>query len=284
MYQYLKDPITKAWLHHIYNSAKIYQYGWLQVITGSVRSGKSMTACTLAELLAERPLDEYNFAFTPKEYLKSLDNLDYVGEPLVWSEMGTALSARKWYTLSNILVTECMQTMMIKKPIIFIDCPDLGFIDVQVRRLIYHFSEVRRWERHPPKLYIYRISVDRKTGEPFFPHPVLSIHGTRYKIKCLQIVYKPSEKVWEIYDKKQMEYKEKLRKQHLKTIEKAEAELVGKEMTIYDYINLIQKSPDDFKTAKGNWSVDLIRAKLNINATTAKQIWAFLTAKKPILN
>lgn len=283
-YKWLSDPVVKAYLHHIFLMGSSYQFGEIQATTGGVRTGKSMTLCTEANLLAKHPLDEYNFAFTPKEYLKSLDNMDYIGEPLIWSELGTGMPARKWYSLSNILMGEIIQTMMIKKPIVLFDVPDLSFIDIQARKLIYHYTEAKRWETSPVKLWVYHISVNRKKGDLFFPHPIIFNDGKKMKFRSVNFETMPPEEVWIKYDERQKEYKEKLRKKNLAMIEKLEKEIIGREeKTIYDYINDIMKNPDEFKTNKGSWSPALIKQRLNIRGGLAKEIWDFLRAKKPVV-
>jgi len=274
-YKHLRDPVTKIWLNHIYLNAHKYQYGWMQITTGGVRSGKSMTICTEAELLSDRPLDDYSFAFTPKQYIKSLDNMDRIGEVLIWSELGTALNARKWQSLSNILVTEIIQTMMIKKPIVLIDTPDMSFVDVQCRKLLYSYTEAKRWENSPVKLWVYRISVNRKIGKTYFPHPVVKVGNSIMKLRSINIRTQTPKDIWIKYDEKQKEYKDRLRKKNLKVIEIMEHELVGEKKTIYDMINEVQKDRPKF-TSKGRLSYSLIQTHMNVSERKALQIRNFI--------
>lgn len=278
LYKHLPDPISKAYLNHIYLNAHVYQFGWMQALTGGVRSGKSMTLCTIADLLATHELDNYNFAFTPKEYLKTLD-MAKGGEPLIWSELGTALSARKWYTISNILTTEVIQTMMIKRPIILIDTPDLSFIDVQARKLIYSYCEAKRWERNPVKIWVYKISINRKTGDMYFPHPLVKANGVIHKVKAIRMERKPAKEVWIKYDEKQQAYKEKLRKKHLHLLEKMDADMMQVKATIYDMINTVSKDKDTY-CKNGKLNLYIIQTKLGVSRHRAEQIKAMIEKTK----
>lgn len=279
LYKFLRDPCTKMWLNHIFLNAHRYQFGWMEAVTGGVRMGKSMTVCTMMELLTTRgELDEYNFPFRPKDYIKSLDVCDF-GEPVLWSELGTGMPARKWYQLSNILTGEVVQTMMIKCPIVFMDVPDLSFVDVQVRKLIYCFSEAKRWESSPVRLWVYRISIDRKTGQILFPHPIVKANGTMHKLRSIRFRRKPSDNVWEIYDRLQRRYKDDLRARHLKTIEEMESisEVSGE--TIYDLINKVESNKEQYTNAKGRLDWHLIKLHLKISENKSKEIWKFLEKK-----
>jgi hypothetical protein len=148
------------------------------------------------------------------------------------------------------------------------DTPDLSFIDVQARKLIYQFSEARRWEMSPVQLWVYQISVDRKSGDIYFPHPILNVNHTMCKLRSIKMLVKPPEEVWIMYDKKQQEYKEKLRKKNLSILDRIESELGEVKATTYD--------PAKYKNKFNRWDKNLIKLHLNISMEKAKEIKAFI--------
>jgi len=170
--------------------------------------------------------------------------------------------------------------MMYKKPIIFFDTPDLSFIDVQARKLIYAYSEARRWEDHPVKLYVYRIQIDRKEGKIYFPHPIVKAGDSMCKIKDIRLVMRARQEVWEKYHEREIKYKEKLRKKHMAAIDRFEQELTGEKLTTYDVINKIQKDPIKYTNKKGNIDWHLIRLEEKIPENEAKSIQKFLEKKR----
>jgi len=276
LYRQLKDPVARKWFHHVWLMAHRYKYGWSQVFTGMPGAGKTMTAVKCAELLAKPgtfDVDKH-VAFTPNEYLESLRNIE-IGQPVVWSEMGIGLPSRKWYSLSNILIAEVIQTMRIKRPIVLMDVSDLSFIDIQARKLVFTFSEVKRWQDHPAQIWIYKITIDRKTGKILFIHPRIKVGGSIIKLEYIKIIAQPSKEVWEKIDRKQRIFKDRLESRARRTHELMLKDLGEKQITIYDLINKVSENRKMYMK-DNNLNVYIIQTKLNISRHKAEQIKAMI--------
>jgi len=252
LYKQLKDKVARTWFNYVWLMAHRYKYGWSQLFSGMPGSGKTMTACKYAELLSKPGgFDpEKHVAFTPDEYLESLRNIE-IGQPVVWSEMGIGLPARRWYTLSNMLVAEVIQTMRIKKPIVLMDVSDISFIDIQARKLIFCISTSMRWQENPVKLWINRISVDRKTGNIYFPHPLLKVDGHIVKLEYIRFDNKPSEEVWKVVDKKQRRFKKEIEVRARRTHRLLLKDLGMKRKTIYDMIEEVRENREKYIAKEG---------------------------------
>lgn len=271
LYKNLKDPITKAWLHHIYLMAHNYQYGWSQIVTGQPGSGKSMSIVTLAELLSRGTFNADKIGFTPEEYITTLENIK-IGEPVVWSELGASLSSRRWYTLSNILVTQVVQTMRIKKPIVLMDASDLSFIDVQARKLIFCYSEVQRTGTSSAKLRLYNIRINRRTGDIYFPHPLINWNGTTHKLKFITLKRRPSEEIWKEFDKRQRKFKQRLEDRAKNLIRIAQKKEAGAKQTVYDIINKVVADKTPYLNKRRNLDTILIKHKFDITHALAAEV------------
>ena len=275
LYKQIKDPVTKKWFHHVWLMAHRYKYGWSQVFTGMPGSGKTMSATQYAELLS--PPGEFtadNVAFTPKGYLDTLENLK-PGQPVVWSELGVGLPSRRWHSLSNILISQVIQTMRIKKPIVLMDVSDLSFIDVQARKLIFCYSEAKRWGSNPVKLWLYRIKIVRRTGDIFWPHPLIKCNGRIVKLRYITIKRKPDEDLWKEIDRKQRHFKSGLEEKARKMIGLMKKELIGGR-TIMDMINEVQKDRKKFLNKGGKLDVYLLQTHLNVGKGKAMQVKRFI--------
>lgn len=249
-------------------------------MAGMPGSGKTKTASTWGWLLDPR-FSADDVSFTARGYINSLENIR-VGSAKVWSEMGIGLPSRGWFQLSNILTAQVVQTMRIKKPIIFMDVSDLSFIDIQARKLIFHYSEVKRHKRNPPKVWLYNIKIDRKRGKPYYPHPLLRVGGKSVKLRNIVMQDILPDEIWKEIDKKQRKFKDRLERKALGSLRLLEKEEILSQKTIFDYINVVQRNKKRYINKRGELDWQLIQLHLQISRRKAQQIQKFLeTAPSP---
>ena len=273
----MTNPIQIPYLRHVWNMIHRYKYGWIQVITGMPGSGKSWTALTIAEKMDPK-FDINAVGFTPKQYLDVLEDTK-IGNFVVWDECGIALPARKWYSLSNILVTEVLQTMRHKRLGLILVVPDLSFIDVQARKLVHSYTEAKRRGQDPVKLWVYEIRVNRRTGDVYFPHPIIQNNGSAAKLRNFIFKSLPSKKLQDEYEEEHVKYKKKIERKARSMAEKIETEISGRELTVYDMINKVEKDIDKYKNKKGNIDWHLIKLDLRISRDKAIEIQKFIDKK-----
>lgn len=236
-------------------------------------SGKSWTALTLSEIL-DKDFDITHVAFTPKQYLDVLKDAKR-GQFVVWDECGVALHSRKWFSASNILITEVLQTMRHKRLGVIMVVPDMSFIDIQARKLVHSYCESKRRGYHPVNLWIYEINVNRRTGEIYYPHPLINDNGNAFKLRKFIVKRRPSKELCKEYEKQHVEYKNKIEHKARKDLSAVEAEMFGEETTIFDYINKVTKNKEEYsKNNKVN--VYVIQTKLGISRHKAEQIKAMI--------
>lgn len=277
LYKQIQDPIVRSFFHHIYLNAHRYKYGWLQVNTGRTRSGKTETNILMATLLSRIGFNPDMIAFRPKDYLRVIDE-SKPGEPVVWTEMGTGLNSRQWQKTNNILTTEVMQMMMIKKPIVLMDVIDLGFVDVQVRKLARMYTEIYRFQDNAAYMKLFNINFNYRTGKESYHHPLIKVGSNFYKLAKIKISTRLEEVDKEIYDKfkkQERRYKDSLREKHMREMMLVDREL-GDEAGLTPYIEKVKSDLTQYTNLKGNVNWQLVKSKLKIPTTQAQTVTAIV--------
>ncbi len=164
--------------------------------------------------------------------------------------------------------------------------PDLSFIDIQARKLINAFVETKRYDLTKTFNWTYKIQVNRKTGDVYFPYFRAIVEGRLCAIP--KIIFPSSvmkmipEKLVKACEEKELDFKERLRKKNLKLLEIIEGEAVEKRKTIYDMINEVQEDKNKFMNEKGRIDFYLIQTHFGIGKNKAIQIKKFLEKKEGI--
>jgi hypothetical protein len=223
---------------------------------------------------------------TPREFLQAIDD-SRKGDSLVWDEMGVSMSARKWQSLSNILTGETLQTYRVNKLNVWFVVPDMSFIDVQARKLMTLFREVKRYNTVESQAWTYRIDVNRREGDPYFVTYRMVIDDQLVKMpivkkprKLLQAVPKY---IWEAIREKELAFKERVRRKSLATLKEAEREDVAGQETIFDLVNKVAEDISYYKNKRGTLDLAMIQTGIGIGRGKAGQIKAFIENKRPEL-
>lgn len=245
--------------------------------TGDTGSGKTIRALIEATII-NRNFDETKYANTAKEFLNVVDD-SKKSDVVVWDEAGVSLSSRKWHSLSNIMTGEVLQTYRDRYLTVIFIAPDLSFVDVQARRLLNIFTETKRYDQTKSLGYLYKISINRKKGEIFFPWYQIRSMGTLINMPRINIpresIKKISPSVLKAIKEKETEFKAKIRKNSLKMIQIIESEEENTD-TIYDMINKVVSNQDKFMNIKGSIDQSLIQLEFGIGRTKADQIVKFV--------
>lgn len=259
------------YLRQIWNRVHRDKKNFIMVITGGVGEGKSYTALKLAELL-DPTFNIDKVCFTPKEFIRAIDNVKRTGEVLIMDEIGVALSSRKWNTLSNALTNDIIQTFRYKRIISFFVVPDFSFIDVQARKLVQVYSKVKRDPNEPAELWIYNLDYDRRVGKAYYSHPLINNNGMTIKLQTLIMNGLPSKSLTAVYEEKHIKQKETMRKKNLKTLEMLDRDLVDSQDSIYDKVDEIIENKDKYLNKWGRIDWHLVAAEYSIGRDRARQL------------
>jgi len=244
----------------------------MQVVTGGVGEGKSYSTLVLAELL-DKHFTIDNVCFSPKEFTEAVHNLKGKGRVIIFDEAGILLSARKWWSITNMMINEVLQTFRYKNPIVFFVLPDFSFLDKSARKVVQALGIVSRRGNNAPVMRLHHLSFDRKEGKIYYPHPVIRPNGERkYKLESLVMNTLPSPAIVEAYETKAKAYKDKLQERNKLNFEAIEMDEVRKSRTLQDDIQHVIKHMDAFVNKRGKLDVNFIRNGLDISYAKAKYV------------
>lgn len=276
----IKSNITRAFMKFAWRQVHINKFGFFGSVTGLPGHGKSETSLLMAwlqdETFDEDSLNE-TYIRNAKDFIKRVDGADK-HEWIVWGETALTLSSRKWYDLSNILVSEVIQTMRTKELGILFDTPNIGHIDKRARELFQWFTEVKRWEDSPVYWKIHNVEIHQRYNKVHFPHPIFNVNGSMEKLKGIVIKSRLPDGILERFDKLHKKFKdEKIKKdsERISLITKKEEGI-----DIWDVINIVQKKQKDYLNVQGKLDKDLIMLKQNVSRDRASQIAKFIEKQK----
>lgn len=273
--KYAPPKFPNPFYKYIWNRTHQYKKNFLMFITGPSGEGKSYCALRMAELLDPRfSIDKV--CFTPSQFFRAIKKVKVSGEVIILDEMGVAMSARKWASMSNILMNEVLQTFRYKHIIALFVVPDFSFVDSQARKMAHATGKVVRKAKEPAKLWIYRVSVN-DDGKIYRIHPRHKFQEktkdeTINAVKSITFNELASKELLEAYEKKHRDFKEKLRAKNEKLLRLMEQELIGDEKDLNYYIKEVVQDREKYTNVKGNLDYQLIAAQLNLQERKALQV------------
>jgi len=272
----IKNLPTRAFMKYLWRQVHINRFGFFGIITGLPGMGKSETALLLAWLQDEtfdvsKLKDVY--IRSAKDFIKRIDDAD-THEWLVWGETALSLSSQKWYSLSNMIVDDVIQTMRTKELGVVFDTPNIGHIDKRARELFQWFTEVHREEQSPVRWKLHRIEVSQRYKKMLFPHPLFNINGNMVKLKEIIVKGRLPPIIIEKFDKLHKGFKNQLIKGHAKKIELLEREERG--FDIWEVIEKVNSNQQNYANKWGKLDKDMIMLKDGVSRDRAVQIVKFI--------
>jgi hypothetical protein len=260
-----ENPFFKT----IWNRCNRYKKSWFQVNLGDVGSGKSWGAITQAESL-DPTFTSDRIVFNAQDFLSALDTIETKGACLVYDELGVGHNARRFYSETNIMINEVLQTMRYQQCCVIFSVPDFNFIDKVSRRLAHAVMTFTRTGSNSPKAYVRFLRQDRYSGDEYRLRPLVpSEEGYGYdKLNTLNFIRRPSEKLLKAYDKKAFEYKTELRKKNLKRLSKNDD--VGE--NVESALESILKRPELFTNKRGSFDWMLVKNEFKLGRDSAQTV------------
>jgi len=276
-----EKAIPVLWYKWIWNRLHRLNYNYLQITTGGTGTGKTMSNIIDAYILNPRRFDASAVCLGMKEFIDFIQD-SRSGDTCVVTEGGVVMSNRQWYSVSNIMGGQALQTFREKNLGVWFDLPDASFLDVQVRKLANVLAICKRYDNNQVIQYLYNLSIDRKEGgKIYYPYFNFMYNGKRYYMPYLirkrdQFNIIPKKILKEINDKVS-EFKEKILEKTKKEAERLDEERFGeyKEKTEFDYADEVAKEPEKYQV-NGEWNTNLIRINLGISERKAVTIKTLL--------
>ena len=277
-----RNRLCYYYYRSLINRTRYYKYNNAQAVVGAGGTGKTVYAVISSYILNPRKFTEDKYVNTAKEFLKAIDE-SKPSDSIVWDELGASMSARKWHSMSNILTGEVLQTYRANKLSVFFCTPDLSFVDVQARKMMTSYCEVKRGGNIKSTVFLYKININRRDGQIWFPHYRGIVNSKYMRMPKIDIpkklINKVPKEIWKGIAEKEARFKGKIRKGSLKSIsimEKQEGEVTD---TIFDLINKVQKDKVKYMNEKGKLDVYLMQTLLGVGRHKSTQIKKFIEAK-----
>jgi len=252
----------------------------LIIIVGSTGSGKSYSAIKLAESINPDFNIKDHLVFGGKDFIKLLNSGTLKkGDCIVWDECGVFLGARNWSTEENKKAVEVLQTFRHLNLCVIFTCPDVRFIDVNVRRLYHWLFETMTidYKNSVCQLKPLQIQVNYRFGKEYYKYPRIRRHDGRIvKINRLMVSL-IDEETQKKYETMKNAFTKKLNldfEEYLKTKEKKRIK-----RDVMEIVDEVKDNIDEYtRQYRGKPIIDwhLIRSKQNISETKAKEVRSVL--------
>jgi hypothetical protein len=214
---------------------------WLCITVGGTGDGKSWSSgreCEFIDPKFIKNIKEYGIysvvAFgNAQNYLKLIDSgiEDHIlkrGSMCMFDEAGVGVPARDWYKNQNKEFSYDNQTFRSLNIGTVFTTPDISFIDSQPRRLFHDYQEARGVDLVKKLCLIkpFIMQNNPKIGKIYYKYPWF--HGVKIKRLWMGL---PNQIFIDNYEPAKEKFNETLRKDSIKSGEKAEKEKIARRMT-----------------------------------------------------
>jgi len=197
-------------LAHLHMKVHAQEWNMLGVTVGLPRSGKSIFTAFMMKLLNWDYFDmKRDVVYKYQHFSARLEEVDHIGETIIWDEAGVGMPAREWYKIQNREIGKMLQTVGHMRPFVFFVSPDLSFIDSQPKKLFHYFFECENRMADYVSVKPFRITVWRRIGKIAFIYPKFYSNGIS-RIKRVKF-YKPPEDFIEEYKEHSTPKKKEMR-------------------------------------------------------------------------
>lgn len=199
----------------------------------SHNSGKSYSALSVADNICDRGLDVSRcLAFDPTQFMEKVVNKDMLqkGDIMIFDEAGVGMSSREWYSIQNKLLGSVLQTFRNLNVGVIFTTPNLGFIDVQARKLFHNYFETVYIDTKKSKVYlsVYDIQHNSRYDTTYYKRPkIINDIGRKETLKYIGVP-KPRPEIVKEYEKAKEEYTTKLNERVLKELTKVKVPIADK--------------------------------------------------------
>lgn len=180
-------------------------------VVGQRGSGKSETALEFCRKVDPSFEKHPRIVFNIEGYMETVDNMKK-GQALIFDEAGVNMGAREWMHLQNKVFNYTKQLDRFNNLLVIYTVPDLGFIDLQLRKMLDGVIVCRKTgidrERHINATHFYYVQTSPLGGNIHYAPFIY--HGPQgdVKIDPLYVPQAPPELV-STYKELSIEFKRK---------------------------------------------------------------------------
>jgi len=133
-------PYTEEVINHIFLGRIRNNQNVIAAVCGETGSGKSWTALKIGEMV-DPHFGRENVVFSAKEFLESFESHSR-GDVLVYDE-GQEWSARRSMSKKNVEMSDILTMLRFTQVNVIFTVPDISMVDVNLRRLLHLYMDVR---------------------------------------------------------------------------------------------------------------------------------------------
>jgi hypothetical protein len=243
------------YLRHIYRRIHEYNFNFLGMITGKHRTGKSLTALTLSDLLDSSFADnlEDRVVYYPSDFMAALQKIKakgIVGGAIVWDEAGVGIPAREWYDISNKSISMTLQVFGRYRPIVFFVTPDVTYIDSQARKLFHGFYELSRFKTDYATAKCFDVRYNKRSTKVFYVYSRFhlkydGVYGANLILKKINI-RPPKSELEDRYEVHSKSFKDRIITQMEERTERFQKNKIEpRKMTMDEIVNKLVENKDN---------------------------------------
>ncbi len=134
------NPTTEEVIDHIFLNRIRNNQNVIGAVCGETGSGKSWTALKIGEMV-DPHFGPENVVFSAKEFLESFESHSR-GEVVIYDE-GQEWSARRSMSKKNVEMSDIMTMLRFTQVNVIFTVPDISMVDINLRRLLHLYLDVR---------------------------------------------------------------------------------------------------------------------------------------------
>jgi hypothetical protein len=190
------------------------KFSWICAFDGRHRSGKSITAITLATIFDKTfwPNMENRIVYDPDEIIEQFDVIaknNIHGAVIIIDEAGAALAGTDWYERVQKSIVKTIQIFGRWHPIIFLVAPSRDFIASGIRRMFHSAFKIQRPNNNETWIIAREITWHDGLKKPFYRRPVINLFNQKITMDKIIMTIPPKE-ILERYEEIEKVRKEKL--------------------------------------------------------------------------
>lgn len=219
---------------------RLYQQNknWLACICGEPGSGKSYAALRLAELISGERL---HIVLTAVEFLEVVNSPKLRrGDTIIFDEAGVGASSREWQSVQNKMLGAVAQTVRHRNTAIILTVPHIGFVDIQMRKLMHAFMQTRYIDFKTGLSYLqtFDIETNPRLDKMYYKYPKFTTADNKVITMTHLALDKPSNDLTMRYEELKTAFTKRLNQQALDSVRATLEPPESKRRASHDFIGL----------------------------------------------
>lgn len=256
MYQYFKQSelLALAYLKHTRDHVVKRGFSYMAAFDGRHRSGKSVSACTLAYMwdptfwtyFESRVVQDYTqFA----NAIEQIEKLHIKGAVIVCDEAGISMSSSDWYEKYLKAIAKMVQMFGYLCPIVLFIAPSKDFVDSRLRKMFHAYYKLNRYNNDYTTITPYELAHSTVKNKYFYKKPRVHLDGQEIVLRRMTLS-RPPQFIIDRYKDLEMSRKAKMFGEFLNDIKKAEVKEQKEQVDIDKVITYVTEHIDVYKSKR----------------------------------